>query len=76
MELIPLKLARRMLQNGSIVTLMCWEKNGKIARYEKVVVTSHRYHPDVVNVMIQQNHEVRQIRTKLIFMINDMEVCL
>lgn len=76
MELIPLKIARRMLKNGAIVTLMCWEKSGEIRRYEKAIVTSHRYHPDVVNIMIQQNREVRQIRTKLIFMINDMEVCL
>lgn len=76
MELISLKIARKMLRPGSIVTLMCWEKSGEIKRYDKVIVTSCRYRPDVLNVMIQQNQEVRQIRTKLIFMLNDFELCL
>lgn len=76
MELIHLKLARKMLKAGAIVTLMCWDKKGNIQRYEKVIVTSVRYHPDVVNIMIQSSREVRQIRTKLIYMINDLELCL
>lgn len=76
MELIHLKLTRKILKPGAIVTLMCWDKKGEITRYEKVIVTSVRYHPDVTNVMIQNSREVRQIRTKLIFMINDLEVCL
>ena len=76
MKLIPLKLARRMLKNGAVVSLMCWEKSGQIRSYESVIVTSHRFHPDVINIMIQASREVRQVRTKLIFQINDMEVCL
>ncbi|MCD7849256.1 MAG: hypothetical protein LUH63_05670 [Parabacteroides sp.] len=55
---------------------MFWDKKGEIQRYEKVIVTSVRYHPDAINVMNQNSREVRQIRTKLIFMINDLEVCL
>lgn len=76
MELIHLKLARKILKAGAVVTLMCWNKKGEIMRYDKVIVTSVRYHPDLINVMIQNNREVRQIRTKLIFMINDLELCL
>lgn len=76
MELIHLKLARKLLKPGAIVTLMFWNKKGEIQRYEKVIVTSVRYHPDVTNVMNQSSREVRQIRTKLIYMINDLEVCL
>lgn len=76
MELIHLKLARKILKAGAVVTLLCWDKKGEIQRYEKVIVTSVRYHPDMINVMIQASREVRQIRTKLIYMINDLEVCL
>ena len=76
MKLIPIRQARKMLRPGAIVTLMCWDKQGEILRYDKVIITSVRYHPDVINVMIQTNREVRQIRTKLIFTINDIEVCL
>ena len=76
MELIHLKLARKLLKPGANVNLMFWNKKGEIQRYEKVIVTSVRYHPDVINVMNQSSREVRQIRTKLIYMINDLEVCL
>lgn len=76
MELIHIKLARKLLKPGAVVTLMFWNKKGEAQRYERVIVTSVRYHPDVINIMFQNSREVRQIRTKLIFMINDLEVCL
>ena len=65
-----------MLKPGAIVTLMCWNRQGEIQRYDKVIITSVRYHPDVINVMNQESRQVRQIRTKLIFTINDLELCL
>lgn len=65
-----------MLKSGSVVSILAWSRDGEILHYDKVIVTSHRWHPDTVNVMFQNSRDVRQIRTKLIFMINDMEVCL
>ena len=75
--ILNIRDARKLINPGSVVTLLCWLKDGNIRRYDKVIVTSaHRKPVDTISVMMQESRQVRTIRVKLIFQINDIEICL
>ena len=76
-SILNIRDARKLINPGSVVTLLCWLKDGSIRRYDKVIVTSaHRKPVDTISVMMQESRQVRTIRVKLIFQINDIEICL
>lgn len=76
MNLIRLKTARKMLIPGSRLDIGCWSRKGELCHYRDAIITSFSSKPDTVNIMIEASREVRKIRLRCIFEINNLEVCL